>query len=136
MTTDSGFRMAVRAGNWGVSVMLPFHKPVRVHLAPADAPNTLVGFEAPVLKRMPGDLTAAEIHSLTVADGEGRVVLKVDGRRDRAERNRIELMPEVWTLTLEGTKGQVTLYALDVEDFPSDEVLDALAARLGHSTPA
>ncbi len=42
-----------------------------------------------------GRLTAAEIHSLTVADGEGRVVLKVDGRQDRAERNRIELMPEV-----------------------------------------
>ena len=103
---------------------------MRVHLA-RRAPNTLVGFEVPGLKQMPGDLTAAEIHSLTVADGEGRVVLKVEGRQDRAERNRIELMPEVWTLTVEGTKGQLTLYALDGEDFLSDDVLDALAARLG-----
>jgi len=71
MTTDSSFRMAVRTGNWGVSVLLPFHK----------------------------------------------------------------LMPDAWTLTVEGTKGQLTLYALDGEDFPSDELLDALAARLGHSTP-
>ena len=119
MTTDSGLRMAVRTGNWGASVMLPFHKPVRVHLAPEDEPNTLVGFEAPGLQQMPGDLTAAEIRSLTVA-----------------ERNRVELMQEVWTLTVEGTTGQLTLYALDGEDLPPDEVLDALAARLGHSSPA
>lgn len=71
MTTHSSFRMAVRTGNRGVSVMLPFHQPVRVHLAAA----------------------------------------------------------EVWTLTVEGTKGQLTSFALDGEEFPSDEVLDALAAR-------
>jgi len=129
---DETFRMALRTGSWGRAVMLPFHKPLQVQLAPEDAPNTLVHLD-PGIVPMPDDLTASEIHSLAVTDGEGRAALNVDGRADRAERTRATLMPQDWQLRLEGTHGVLILYALEGTGFPSDEVLDRLSARLGHT---
>ena len=131
MADEDVFAMALRTGNWGRAVMLPFHKPLHVTLAPEDAPNTLVHLDPGVVP-VPDDLTAAEVHSLTVTDGEGRIALKVDGRADRVERNRVDLEPHHWQMTLEGTPGLLTLYAREATAFPPDEVLDRLSSRLGY----
>lgn len=127
MTSDPTYAMAVRTGNWGSLVMLSFHKPVVVDLAPIDEPTLLVSF-ASGITGVPQHLTIAEVEELTVSDGGGRAVLRVGGaehvRRDAPTASGS------WELRLEGEQGLLVLYARENVPFPTNRVLDDLAARM------
>jgi hypothetical protein len=137
MAADVTFSMALRTGNWGRSgIMLPYHKPLKVRLAPSDAANGVVTFGAG-LTAVPRVLTFDEVDSVRVSDAAGRAVLRLDGPGGRVARGRSQplLSPGAWELRLEGEKGVLVLYARDDEPVPSDEVLDELAARFGTTSP-
>jgi hypothetical protein len=137
MSADVTFSVALRTGSWGRSgIMLPFHQPLKMLLAPSDVPNGVVRFGAG-LTAVPRELTVDEVHSVRVSDSTGRAVLLLDGREGRVERGTSEplLSPGAWELRLEGEKGVLILYARDEEPVPSDEVLDELAARFRAASP-
>lgn len=134
--TDTTFAMALRTGNWDSSVMLPFHKPVLVALAPTDRPEQLVTLESSA-GAIPSALTAGDIDLLTVADAGGRVVLRLDARAGQVERPSSASLAaaSAWELRLEGERGLLVLYSRD-EQRPDSDVLDRLVDRLGAAAPS
>jgi hypothetical protein len=129
--TDTTFAMALRTGNWDSSVLLPFHKPVLVSLAPIDRPDALLTLESSA-GAIPSVVTAGDIDSLTVADAGGRVVVRLDARSGRVERPSSASLAtaSAWELRLEGKRGLLVLYSRD-EQRPGSDVLDRLVDRLG-----
>ncbi|MGD9958583.1 hypothetical protein [Nocardioides sp.] len=131
MATAHTFAMALRTGNWGRGgIILPFHKPVVVELAPPDLPEVVVRFVVG-LTAVPRCLSAADLTMLQVADPGGRPVLHVDRRTGHALRAGLDHTHDAanWELQLEGKDSLLVFYSR-TEDFPSDGLLDDIAARL------
>jgi hypothetical protein len=137
MTADMTFSMGLRTGNWGRhGIMLPFHKQLKVRLAPPEDRSALVGFGAG-LSAVPRVLTRDEIHCVRVSDASGRAILVLDdGSGDvKSDRSEPVLSPGAWELRLEGARGVLVFYAHAEDPVPSDAVLDELTARFRAATP-
>lgn len=130
MASDPAFAMALRTGNWKTSVMLPFHKPVAVTLAPVGAPDQLVVLEA-ATGTIPRVLTAADVTSVVVADSGGRALLEFDAVKATlsADRGASFGGSHGWELRLAGRDGTLVLYSRD-ERLPEAADLARLRERL------
>lgn len=135
MSNEQTFPMALRTGNWGPLVMLPFHKPVTIALAPEDAPGVVLRL-GPGLSAVPAELGAAELDRITVSGPGGRPVLLVDRHCAKVEHTSAD--PDAstrnWELRLEGPDGLLVFYSLG-EGFPSAELLEQLPDRLRVAAP-
>lgn len=130
MAQDPTFAMALRTGNWKTLLMLPFHKPVAVTLAPLDAPDQLVALES-TTGTIPRVLTAADVTTVVVADSGGRAVLEFDARTGTVDADRAATFERShgWELRLAGHDGTLILYSRD-ERHPDAADLERLRARL------
>jgi hypothetical protein len=132
--TDT-FAMAVRTGNWGPSgIMLSFHAPVSVQLAPRDAPNVLVRIVhgIPSVER---ELTGERIASLVLANAGGLPMLTLVPGTGKVERRATLSSVGDWELLIEGSRKELLhLYSLPGTHFPTEEVLDSLAAVVTATT--
>ncbi|CUR57194.1 hypothetical protein NOCA2390077 [metagenome] len=126
MTDDPTYSMAVRTGNWTRQIMLPFHQPVKLRLAPSEHDGVLVELLSG-LPFLPPLLTSAELYALVV-DASGRAVLDIDTRIDRREV-RSSAPSDHWQLRLEGPSGYLELYPLEGAS-PPQETLQALLTRM------
>jgi hypothetical protein len=126
--TDT-FAMAVRTGNWGTQgIMLSFHAPVSVQLAPADAPGVLVRIVhgVPSVDR---ELTGKQISSLVLANAGGAPLLTLTPAARRVERRHPASEPTDWALVIEGSGHErLHLYSRPGTRFPTDQVIDALTS--------
>lgn len=129
--TDPTFAMRLRTGNWDTALLLPFHKPVTVTLAPSAELDKLVTLDSPTAA-IPSALARADIDSLSIADTGGRVVLRLDVRSGDIERHDSTRLATAtsWELRIESRHGVLILYSRD-EGRPGERTLDGLVARFG-----
>ncbi len=127
MSEPTTLAMAVRTGHWGrTGIMLPFHAPVDVELAPG-APGVLVHLVGGP-PAVPRELTVGVLASLDVNDDSGSPVLAIRPAEGAVERRDGAGTPGRWELALESVDGDVLhLYALPGTPFPTSAVLDDLA---------
>ena len=129
MTDASIFPMRLRTGNWGRNnYELRRHAPVVIELAPADAPTVLLRI-VDGAREVPRELTSHDVVELSVLTSSGVARLVVAPHKGGVERASHGSTDGVWELTLQGARqDSLHLYADTDTPFPSDEVLDRLAA--------
>ncbi len=130
------YAMRVRTGSWGWPAfeMSP-HSPLKVELAPPDAPGVLVRLvHGP--PALPAEFDGGVVRELSINDGSGKprlLVRPADGTVERPAGARPE---GEWELRLEGPNQRgFHLYAAPGTPFPSEQDLEALSAAVAAPTP-